>query len=169
MGSGAGRGGGMRGEREETGIMTITSLRTYMQGNMWQVDVRRSGAAGTHASLKWTTGTCFGCHYKPAALTANDSYPYSSHPDWWWQKSRYSPACVTQHRSDCCHPKPSRRPSTPGNTRQRKRNEWSLFIFAFLICQFFFFCSCSPYFPSPTHLLSSPVLVLPPAPCDLRR
>ena len=45
---------------------------------------------------KWTTGTCSGCLCKPEVLTANDSYPYSPHPDWWWQKGRYSSACVTQ-------------------------------------------------------------------------
>lgn len=45
---------------------------------------------------KWTTGTCPGCLCKPEVLTANDSYPYSPHPDWWWQKGRYSSACVTK-------------------------------------------------------------------------
>lgn len=45
---------------------------------------------------KGTTGTCLGCLCKPEVLTANGSYPCSPHPDWWWQKGRYSSACVTQ-------------------------------------------------------------------------
>lgn len=57
---------------------------------MWQVHFR-----GSHPG-KWTTGTCSGCLCKPKVLTANDSYPYSPHPDWWWQKGRYSSACVSQ-------------------------------------------------------------------------
>lgn len=39
---------------------------------------------------------CQGCLCKPQVLAANDSCPYSPFPDWWWQKGRYSSACVTQ-------------------------------------------------------------------------
>lgn len=74
--------------------MSITTLRDphkacdrYMSGALW---------GGMLHWGKWTTGTCSECLCKPKVLTANDSYPYSPHPDWWWQKGRYSSACVTQ-------------------------------------------------------------------------
>lgn len=75
-------------------IMSITKLRDPHEAR----DRYMSGALRDGMLLwgKWTTGTCSGCLCKPEVLTANDSYPYSPHPDWWWQKGRYSSACVTQ-------------------------------------------------------------------------
>lgn len=74
--------------------MSITKLRDEHE----VCDRYMSGALQDGMLLwgKWTTGTCSGCLCKPEVLTANDSYPYSPHPDWWWQKGRYSSACVTQ-------------------------------------------------------------------------
>lgn len=76
--------------------MSITRLRDpHKECDRYMLGALRGGML--HWG-KWTAGTCSGCHCKPEVLTANDSYPYSTHPDWWWQKGRYSSACVTQLR-----------------------------------------------------------------------
>lgn len=100
---------------------------------------------------KWTTGTCPGCLCKPEVLTANDSYPYSPHPDWWWQKGRYSSACVTQLLwlllPKALQLDKEMKPTTP-RTNDSRELERQKYTFPLLLLAVHTLCRC-PYFPLP--------------------
>ena len=146
--------------------MSITGQRGYKACDRYMF--------GTGMMLHWgrgTTGTCTGCLYKPEVLTANDSYPYSPHPDWWWQKGRYSSAFVTQLLwlllLKALQLAKEMKLYNSTNTWQQSARK------AEILDAPSSFCSphCCPYFPFPFSLI---VFFLPElwyfdSPCDLQR